>query len=346
MIKPMKISKKPDETDSDDKLTAAEMGKLWATYMGNSMSKCVLNYYLNHVDDPDINKVLENALSLSEQFVQTVKTIFNQDNVPIPIGFTEEDVNVGAPRLFEDEFYLHYLKYAAKAGISIYSIALPLMTRSDVRTFFTNCLDSTIQLVNQVNDILSAKGFLIKPPYIPAPDKVDFVNKRNYLYGFFGEVRPLQALEITHFYDNTQNNATSKAVLIGFSQTAKLRQVKEFFVNGKEITSKHIEVCSELLNNENLPSLPLLDHLVTDSTFSPFSDKLMLFHKLDMFAMRVRTYGNSMAVCSRNDIAAKYAKFMLDVADYVKDGVKTMIDLGWMEQPPQAADREAIVITK
>jgi hypothetical protein len=28
-----------------EKLISAEMGKLWATYMGNSMSTCILSYF-------------------------------------------------------------------------------------------------------------------------------------------------------------------------------------------------------------------------------------------------------------------------------------------------------------
>ena len=117
-------------------LTSAEMGKLWATYTGNTLAKCVLNYYLQHIDDQDIKKVLENALNLSETLVEKIKEIFIQENFPIPIGFTDEDVNLGAPRLFSDEFYLHYLKYTGKAGMSIYSIAIPIMTREDIRDFF------------------------------------------------------------------------------------------------------------------------------------------------------------------------------------------------------------------
>ncbi len=37
-----------------EKLNSAEMGKLWATYMGNSMSTCILSYFLQHVEDKDI----------------------------------------------------------------------------------------------------------------------------------------------------------------------------------------------------------------------------------------------------------------------------------------------------
>lgn len=332
-------------TETNEQLTSAEIGKLWATYMGNSMAKCVLKYFVQHVEDQEIKQVVEYALSLSEQFVQSIRNIFTQDHIPVPLGFTDEDVNLGAPRLYADEFYLHYLKYAGKAGMSIYVIALPLMARSDVRVFFIDVLDSTLKMMNQVNKLLSEKGFLVKPPYIPAPLKIDFVKKQSYLNGFFGDIRPLNALEITHLYDNIQNNATSKAVLLGFAQTAKLQQVKQYFSKGIDIAEKHIEVCTHFLHDENLPSLLLLDHLVTDSTFSPFSDKLMMFHKLDMFAMRIRSYGNSIAVTARHDVAAKYAKFLLDVGNYVEDGANVMIDMGWMEQVPQAADREELAST-
>ena len=85
---------------SNIKLTSAEMGKLWVTYIGNTMAKCVLRYYLQHVEDQDIKKVLENALTLSESLVKNTKDIFSGEDFPLPIGFTEEDVNLEAPRLF------------------------------------------------------------------------------------------------------------------------------------------------------------------------------------------------------------------------------------------------------
>jgi hypothetical protein len=329
-----------NKTALNDNLTSAEMGKLWATYMGNSMAKCVLSYFLNHVDDQEIKTVVKNALALCEEFLQTIKEIFTQAAFPVPIGFTEEDVNIGAPRLFHDEFYLHYLIYAGKAGLSLYAIALPIMTRIDVREFFTHVLDSSTKLTNQVNDVLTAKGFMVKPPYIPIPDKVDFVKKQNYLNGFFGNVRPLHALEITHIYDNIQNNSTSNALIFAFSQVTKLQQVKGYFVRGEEILDKHIQQLTQFLAKEDLPAPPTLAHLVTDSAFSPFSDKLMLFHKLDMFSMRLRTYGNSISLDGRHDVAATYAKFVMDVANYVEDGANIMIDLGWMEQPPGAMKRK------
>jgi spore coat protein CotF len=323
-----------------EKLTSAEMGKLWVTYMGNSMSKRYLMYYLQHVEDQDIKKIVENALNICESILQEIKKIFIEESFPVPIGFTDEDVHLNTPRLFSDEFYLHYLKYAGKAGLSIYSIAVPIMTREDIRDFFINTLNSTVKLINEVNNALMAKGYLIKPPLIPTPEKVDFIKKQNYLNGFIGNVRPLHALEITHLYLNNENNVTSKALLIGFSQVAENEQIKEFFIRGKEMTNKHIVNCSQHLNKENLPALPLLDHLVSTSTISPFSDKLMLAHKIDMFSMKIRAYGNGMSLNGRHDIGGMYARFVKDVGLYVEDAANIMIDHGWMEQPPEAADRD------
>lgn len=103
---------------------------------------------------------------------------------------------------------------------------------------------------------------------------------------------------------------------------------------------KHIEACSQHLHNENLPSPPLLDDLVSTSTFSPFSDKLMLWHKIDMFSMKIRSYANGASLNGRRDIGAMYAMFLKDVGLYVEDGANIMIDHGWMEQPPKAVDRK------
>lgn len=328
------------------RLTSTEMGKLWATYTGNTMAKCVLSYYLQHIDDQDIKKVVKDALNLSETLVENIKDIFIQENFPVPIGFTDEDVNLGAPRLFSDEFYLHYLKYTSKAAMSIYSIAIPIMAREDIRDFFIKTLNSTINLITKVNDTLMAKGHYIMPPQIPTPDKVDFVEKENYLNGFLGDVRSLHALEISHLYDNIENNVTSKGLLIGFSQVAKNERVQKFLLRGKEITNNQIEDCSKQLHKDNLPSPPLLDDLVSTSTFSPFSDKLMLWHKIDMFSMKIRSYANAISLNGRRDLGAMYARFLMKIGLYVEDGANIMIDHGWMEQPPKATDRKDLANNK
>ncbi|MBT2687729.1 DUF3231 family protein [Bacillus sp. ISL-47] len=335
-LKPIKIH--AEKLDESQKLTSAEMGKLWATYMGNSMSSLILRYFLQHVEDKEIKLLLQNGLHLSETFMKTIKVFFEKDNFPIPLGFTDDDVNLNAPRLFEDEFYVHYIKYAAKAGLSLYAVAIPLVMRDDIMAFFSDCSKSTSELLVQVNHVLIEKGFLIKPPIIPVPESIKFVEKHNYFKGFVGDIRPLHALEITHLFDNVENNATSKGLLIGFINVAKDEKVREFLQRGLDITNTAATQFRDKLHKGNLPSPGILDHLVTSSSFPPFSDKLMLFHKVDMFSMKVRSFANSAAVNGRRDLALLYARAMMRVSIFAEDGANMMIEKGWMEQPPHARD--------
>ncbi|MDP4083467.1 MAG: DUF3231 family protein [Bacillota bacterium] len=337
VLKPINLS--TSELDETQPLTAVEIGKLWATYVGNSMSSQILPYFLQHSEDEYSRTLLENGLALSKDFMQRIEVFFNSVNFPIPVGFSKDDVNLGAPRLYEDSFYVHYLKYAAKAGLSIYDVAIPLVMREDVREFFVYANQCTTIFLGQINNVLFGKKLIAKPPIIPTPDGPDFINNQSYLNGWFGDVRPLHALEIVHLYDNIENNATSKALLLGFYQTVKDEKIKALFKRGLDMTDKTVKQCAEKLHLENLPTPSFIDHLVTTSTYPPFSDKIMLFHKVDMFSMKIRSYGNSLAVNGRRDISALYARNIINVGLFVDDGANILIDHGWMESPPKAYER-------
>lgn len=337
IMKPINLSSM--ELDESQPLSTIEMGKLWATFMGNSMSSQILAYFLQHCEDKYIKTIVKNALTLSKDFVQRIDAIFEKDNFPIPEGFTQDDVNLGAPRLYEDEFYLHYIKYAAKAGLSIYAVAIPLVMREDIREFFVYCNECTTILLGQINNVLYDRKYINKPPIIPTPERPDFISKQSYLSGWFGDVRPLHALEITHLYDNIENNATSKALLLGFYQTVQDEKIKALFKRGLDMTDKAVKQFIEKLQRENLKTPTYIDHLVTTSTFPPFSDKIMLFHKVDMFSMKIRSFGNALAVNGRRDLSTLYARTSFNVGLFVDDGANILIDRGWMESPPKAFDR-------
>lgn len=343
-IKPIKINaRKANQAIHNERMTAAEIGKIWATYMGNSMSKYILMYFLKNCDDHDIRKLLENSLGLCEEFIAKLEGFLTRENHPIPEGFSENDVNLQAPRLFTDEFYLEYLRYTGKAGLSLYAIAIPLVTRLDIREFYTNVIESTVRLLNQVNDLLIDKGLIFKIPTLPIMDKVEYVQKKSYLNGFLGIERPLHALEVAHLCDNIENNSVSKALLIGFGQIAQSKQVSQYFLNGKGITSKHIDECAHLLHKEDIPSPPLVDDKVTSSTEYTFSDKLMMFHKIDMFTMRIRSFGNSMSVNGRHDLSLLFTRMLSEIGLYVNEGANIFIENGWMEKPPHAINRNKLI---
>ncbi|MFP7416913.1 DUF3231 family protein, partial [Priestia filamentosa] len=193
--------------------------------------------------------------------------------------------------------------------------------------------------LGQINSVLMNKKFIAQPPIIPTPDGIDKIDKQSYLKGFMGDIRPLQALEIIHLWDNIENNVTSMTLLSGFHQIVQDQKIKALFKRGLDMTDKSLKQYKEKLHIEHIQSPSYLNHLVTTSTYPPFSDKIMLFHKVDMFAMKIRSFGNSLAVTARRDIDFLYIRTLMNIGLFVDDGINILIDKGWLESPPKAYDR-------
>ncbi|MEW9674245.1 DUF3231 family protein [Ammoniphilus sp. 3BR4] len=330
------------QTEHNIRLTSAEMSNLWNTYMNDSAAICTLKYFLEKVQDTEIKPIVEYALELSQKHIQYLTKLFHQENHPIPQGFGEEDVDVNAPALFLDTFYLHYMKQMSRIGIGAHGLAISLAARSDIRKFYQDCLQEAVVLDEKVTNVEQSKGLYIRPPFLSSPSKVEFVKKQNFLGHLLGEQRPLLALEITHLYANIQTNALGSALITGFSQAAQSKTVREYMVRGRDIASKHIEVFGSILSGSHLKAPITWNDTVTNSTASPLSDKLMMFHVGAIAAVGIADYGASLAISMRRDLAAHYVRLTAEIAQFAEDGANIMIKNGWMEQPPQAEDRNVL----
>ncbi|WP_223821033.1 DUF3231 family protein [Bacillus sp. S3] len=94
---------------------------------------------------------------------------------------------------------------------------------------------------------------------------------------------------------------------------------------------------------EDLPAPMSWDSAVTDSTTRVFSDKLIMFHVSAMVAAGIGNFGMAMAASPRRDLGTKYASLIPEISLYAEDGANIMIKHGWLEEPPQADDREDLV---
>lgn len=324
------------------KLTSSEISQLWANYMNDSMSVCVLNYFMERVEDTEIQPVIEYGLQLSQAHLKKLTVIFNQENLPVPVGFTEQDVNVSAPRLYSDPFMLNYMSLMASLGLGLYAISVRYSARKDIHTYFSECLTESIQLDKKAKDVLLSKGLYVRSPYIQTSKNVDYIKKQSFLTGWFGEQRPLVALEIANLHSNIVNNSLGKSLLMGFSQVAKSKKVRQYMVRGIEISTRHMEVLSSILRDDDI-SVPMAsDSGVTDSTVAPFSDKLMLFQATALNALGMGFYGVSLSTTLRRDISAAYIRLATEIGLYSEDGANLMIDNGWLEEPPRNIDRKEL----
>lgn len=76
---------------------------------------------------------------------------------------------------------------------------------------------------------------------------------------------------------------------------------------------------------------------------SPFSDKLIMFHFTALNAFGLALYGLALIRSIRSDIFATFTSLMGEIAKYAEDGINIMIDNGWFERIPQAADRKELI---
>ncbi|MEK4029905.1 DUF3231 family protein [Pseudobacillus sp. FSL P4-0506] len=322
------------------KLTSSELSSLFGAYVSDTLSICVLSYFLNHVEDSDIKDCVKFALESAQTRMKKEESIFRAEGIVIPVAFSEQDVNVRAPRLYSDEFILHYVSNIGVMGLNAYATALPTTARQDIREFFSLCLQAATELFNQSVDILLNKGLYIRPPYIPYPQVTEFVHKQHFLAGWVGEQRPLTSTEISFLFMNLYRNTLGSALLTGFSQTAHSKEIRKYMERGAEIGQHHSAVFAKFLEESNLP-VPTASHFtVTDSVEAVFSDKLMMSHTAALYNAGSGFYGRSIGGSSRKDLSAAYSRLMIEVGEYSLDGAKIMIENGWVEKPPSAPNRK------
>ncbi|QGH36218.1 DUF3231 family protein [Gracilibacillus salitolerans] len=325
------------------RLTSAEITQLWNTYMNDSATICHLEHELHNAEDEQIKPMIQHALAISKSHIKRVTELLNKEGYPVPHGFKlDEDVHTTSPRLFSDAYSLIAINELGKVGLNAYSMALSVAVREDVYTFFSDCLRESDNVIKKSNELLLSKGLYIKSPYLPTPENFDFVEKKSFLAGYFGEKRPLTGTEITNLYTNFQRNALGSATMIGYSQVAEKSDVTEFLLRGKEIAQKHTEIFGSYLNENDLPSPMRWDTEVTDSTTYTFSDRKMMFYSTSLSALSIGYYGTSMSMSPRRDIGITYSRLVGEILKYANDGAKIMIKYGWLEEPPRALDRDEL----
>ena len=333
----------PMEDKTNIRLTAAEMSGLWTQYLSDTLAVCVGSYFLENVEDEEVRPVIEYTLDVANGNIAIVQELFKKEEFPVPIGFTEQDVKPKSPKLFSDPFVLMFYRNMSILAMAASGAALGLVTRPDVVDFFKRISMAAIKLQDLTRNLMLKQGTYIRPPYISIPDKVDFVKRDHFLAGFFGHKRPITSVEVTHVFLNIQTNMIGKALITGYAQIAQDKEVKEFMVRGIRIAQQHAKLFSEILISEDLPAPMSWDSAVSDSTTPVFSDKLMMFNVSSMIAAGIGNYGMAMAASPRRDIALRYATLIPEIALYAEAGAKIMIKNGWMEEPPQADDRNEII---
>ncbi|MCJ7840917.1 DUF3231 family protein [Lederbergia sp. NSJ-179] len=71
-------------------------------YQKKTMMVRVIESFLSHNQDPEAIEILQTFHEGESNFVIELGNLFTQEGAVVPIGFTENDVNLNAPQLFDD----------------------------------------------------------------------------------------------------------------------------------------------------------------------------------------------------------------------------------------------------
>lgn len=178
---------------------------------------------------------------------------------------------------------------------------------------------------------------------MPIPDRVEYVHDvQNFFKGFIGKKRPINALEIEQCFVTAQSKLIERTLILGLGQVVKSKLLKDYLLRGKQIADKQIEVLGSFLTDEDLAIPATSDNQVTESTESPFSDKLIMFNITAFSSLNMTGLGIAFANCARKDILLSISRLIAEVADYAKGGLDLMIKQGWLERVPEASTRKAL----
>ncbi|MGG1678461.1 DUF3231 family protein [Neobacillus sp. NRS-1170] len=335
------------ETYNPIRLTAPEMASLWTQYIFDTMSICFFRYALEHIEDPDVKSIYQTSLGISQKHVQKITEFMLNENYPIPHGFTEkDDVNIQAPRLFQDPFYLNYIYIMTLQGMTGYSLSVGTSVRSDLRKYYITCMSETMELFDQSIDLMLSKGLFVRPPVISPPESIDFVKHQSFLTGWLGDRRPLNAIEIGDITFNMLKMHLHAALKVGFIQVAQSKEIRQYFMRGLDIANKHIKIFESVFKEDKLNSPVSWQSMITSSTSMTFSDKYMMYQILLSTQLTLSFYGSALSVNSRRDLGAHYIRLILELLQFADDGANLMIKNGWLEQPPTASDRDSLANRK
>jgi spore coat protein CotF len=306
----------------------------------------IFSYFINNAEDKEIKSYVQYCQVASSLHLHDYMVIFKKEKLPIPRGTTSEDVNINAPRLFSDSFYITYIKNMAKFALTNFAMSYSECSRPDMRVLIKEHLDRLEEVDRMGTEIMQSKGIYAEPPSVQIPDCIDFINdKTEFFAGFFAKKRSLSVLELRQLFMNLHSNALGAALMKGFIQVISSEEIYNYLCKGKDLSLKYLKMFSTIFSHEGLDIPPSYEKEVLSRSpkQSPFSDRLILNHVVLLNAYGIGNYALGIAQSQRRDLSAMYGKIILEVGLYADNGADILVKKQWLEQPPLITINEQLV---
>jgi hypothetical protein len=320
-------------------LSASELGYLWTGYSINEMSKWFLTIFQNQAKDNEIQEVFSNAMTNTTELLSARKELISQEGYSVPLGFSQQDIDTSAPRLFSDKFLILYLHVGTRLGMEFHSKCLSISARVDVREYAMKCLHSSSQLYDSILNLLLNKGLYWRTPSLPSSTQNEFIHKTSYLNGWFGDSRPINSMEIANHYALMDLLVMMETLFIGFAQTTDSDETVELLLKGVEQVKSQYSELADLLRKNELPVPPSFSAEVTDSKLRIFSDRIMVTHMAGLFGSLLSQYGFSLGCLMKHDMVITYLEHISKAGAFSEKITRFLIEREWLEKVPGVSSK-------
>ncbi|WP_160725634.1 DUF3231 family protein [Bacillus sp. USDA818B3_A] len=326
-------------------INVSEIGSLWQTYQEKTLIMRFLEYFIEKSDDPQARNILGGLWEELNFYVKEIEEVFCEQGMVKPIGFTSSDVNLEAPKLYDNGFDIMFVRILKEVSMGLYTLSLNMTYNKQVMSIYEG-LTSISQKIYRLSTLyLLEKGILSMPPKVTMPKNNEYIKSKKFMDGYklIGDKRALTDLEVGMIHHNLETNNIGMQLITGFAQCASNIEAKKYFLKGKELAKKQIKIMEEILREHDVQLSATSGATVTTSTIPPFSDKLMMhcIYILNGFSLVGGGMGTFFSL--RNDIAMKTMLIAKDIYFYAQEGIEIKIKNGWFEQPPLMEDRPQII---
>lgn len=325
-------------------ISSSEVGTLWLTYQEKTLILRILEYFIEKADDQQAKNIMGGLWQDLNYYILEIEQIFHDQGIVCPVGFKKEDVNLEAPKLYENGFDIMFVRILKEISMGMYTINMNMAYNNKVIQIFESLTAVTQKVYKLCTLYLLEKGFLTLPPKVALPKTTEFIESKRYMEGFnpFHDKRPLNDIEIGILHHAIETNNIGMHLIAGFAQCAENKEVCKHFLKGKELANKQIQMMQDFLLDSDVQFSVTSGNTITTSSIAPFSDKLMMFciYLLNGYGIVGSSFGTFFSL--RNDISMKTLLLSKDVYFYAQEGIEIMIKHRWFEEPPQMENRKGI----
>lgn len=107
-------------------LSSSEIATLWMTYQQKTMTQRILEYFIAHAEDDGAKEIMQDTHMQVVNYIEDIKTILKNEGAAIPVGYTEKDVNVGVPKLYDKVFDIMFLRLLKEISMGLHTLHLTM----------------------------------------------------------------------------------------------------------------------------------------------------------------------------------------------------------------------------